>query len=251
MGKQARNRSKDLRKGQAAIAGRSTALNPVMIGGLVVVVALVAAIGFMVVRAAGGSGSTAAGPLVAPAGATASGALSIGQASAPVTVEIYLDYMCPYCGRFEKANSAEIEKLVTDGTARVELHPLNFLDRFSKGTRYSTRAANAVATVADRAPEQVLALNKVLFDNQPEENSEGLTDSRIAELAQQAGVPQAVVDVLDDGIHSTWVTQSNDTAFENGVTGTPTVKVNGQKYEGDLYTAGPLTAAVTSAAGKQ
>ncbi|HWS39377.1 MAG TPA: DsbA family protein [Actinoplanes sp.] len=243
MGRQAR-------KGRPVIAGPSAGLNPVMIGGLVVIVALVAAIGFMVVRASGG-GSTAAGPLVAPNGATASGALPIGRESAPVTVEIYLDYMCPYCGRFEKANSAEIDKLVADGTARVELHPLNFLDRFSQGTRYSTRAANAVATVADKAPGQVLALNRVLFDNQPEENSTGLTDTRIAELALQAGVPQAVVDVLDDGIHSTWVTQSNDAAFASGVTGTPTIKINGQKYEGDLYTAGPLTAAVTSAAGEQ
>ncbi|GAA1651643.1 DsbA family protein [Actinoplanes couchii] len=247
MGKQARNRSKDLRKGQAAIAGRGEP-NPVMIGGLVVIVALVAAIGFMVVRAAGGSASAASGPLVVPAGAT-DGALVTGQASAPVELEIYLDYMCPYCGNFERANNAEIDKLVAAGTARVKLHPLNFLDRFSEGTRYSTRAANAVATVADRAPEKLMALNKALFDNQPEEGSEGLSDSRIAELALAAGVPQAVVDVLDDGIFSTWVNRSNDTAFESGITGTPTVKINGQKYEGDLYNAGPLTQAITSAAG--
>ncbi|SDS53601.1 DsbA family protein [Actinoplanes derwentensis] len=251
MGRQTRERSKDLRKGRAAIAGRTGALNPVMIGGLVVIVALVAAIGFMVVRAGGGSGSVSSGPLVVPKGATAGGALAVGRPEAPVKLEIYLDYMCPYCGKFERANTAEIDELIADGTARVELYPLNFLDRFSSGTRYSTRASNAVATVADRAPDKVMALSRALFENQPAEGGAGLTDARIAELATAAGVPQDVVGVLADGLFSTWVTRSNDAAFEAGITGTPTIKINGQKYAGDLYTAGPLTRAVTSAAGNQ
>ncbi|WP_430786625.1 DsbA family protein [Actinoplanes sp. G11-F43] len=250
VGKQARNRSKDLRKGQAAIAQRRGSVNPVMIIGLVIIVALVGTIGFMVFRAAAG-GDTATGALVTPAGATAEGALVVGRESAPVKLEIYLDYMCPYCGKFERANNTEIDKLITDGTVRVELHPLAFLDRFSQGTRYSSRAANAVATVADRAPGKVMAFNKALFDNQPDEGTDGLDDTRIAELAVQAGVPQAVADVLDDGIHATWVKQANDAAFDAGVTGTPTVKINGQKWEGDLYNAGPLTQAVTAAAGNQ
>ncbi|GIF13861.1 DsbA family protein [Actinoplanes teichomyceticus] len=250
MGKQARDRSRELRKAQLAIAEQRGKRRPLRIAGAVIIAGLLIAIGVTVVNAVG-SGSGGSGALVVPKGATDNGALVLGKADAPVKLEVYLDYMCPYCGRFEQANSGEIDKLIAGGRTRVELHPLSFLDRMSRGTRYSTRSANAVVTVADRAPEKVTALNAALFAAQPEENTEGLSDARIAELAQQAGVPQEVVDVFDDRIFEPWIARSTDAAFESGITGTPTVKINGEVFKGDLYTAGPLTQAVTAAAGQQ
>jgi len=250
VGKQARNRSREMRKAQAAIAAQRGRRRPLLIGGLVVIAGLVIAIVVALVSAAGdrdsGGGS---GALVTPKGATAGGALVVGQAAAPVKLEVYLDYMCPFCGRFEKANSGEIDKLVADGTARLELYPLSFLDRMSSGTRYSTRAANAVVTVADRAPDKMMAFNKALFDHQPQEGSEGLTDGQIADLATGAGVPQDVVDAFEDRIFEPWITKSTEAVFDAGITGTPTVKIDGKAFEGDLYTAGPLTQAVTAAKG--
>lgn len=219
---------------------------------MVVIAVLVVAIATALVNAVADRDSGASsGALVTPKGATAGGALVVGQAAAPVKLEVYLDYMCPFCGRFERANNGEIDKLIADGTVRLELYPLAFLDRMSEGSRYSTRAANAVATVADRAPEKAAAFNKALFDNQPQEGTEGLSDARIAELAQQAGVPQAVVDVFDDRIFEPWVAKSTEAVFDTGITGTPTVKINGEVFKGDLYTAGPLTQAVAAAKGQQ
>jgi protein-disulfide isomerase len=251
VGKQARDRSRELRKAQTAIAEQRGKRRPLVVGGVVVIVVLVIAIVVAVVNAAGRGSDESSGALVVPKGATAGGALVIGQATAPVKLEVYLDYMCPFCGRFEQANSGEIDKLIADGTARLELYPLAFLDDTSQGSRYSTRAANAVVTVADRAPDEVLALNTALFGDQPQEGTEGLTDARIAELAVQAGVPQAVVDVFDDRIFEPWIAKSTDAVFDAGITGTPTVKINGEVFKGDLYTAGPLTQAVTAAKGEQ
>jgi protein-disulfide isomerase len=192
----------------------------------------------------------ASGPLVVPANATAGGAIAIGESTAPVRLEVYLDYMCPYCGRFERANSAEIERLVAAGRVRLELYPLSFLDRYSAGTRYSTRAANAVATVADRAPESVLAFNQALFDAQPAEGSPGLSDDEIAALALAAGVPQGVVDAFHERIFEPWLTASTAAVFQTGITGTPTVKINGVVFTGDLFAVGPLTQAIEAAAGQ-
>jgi protein-disulfide isomerase len=215
----------------------------------VVILGLVAAIIFVVVRAMGGDDSTAAGgEVVPPANITSDGAIPVGQDGAPVSVEIYYDYMCPACGAFEAANGDELDQLVDEGTARLELRPISFLDRFSSGTEYSTRSANAIATVADQAPEAVWPFHAALYDAQPEEGSSGLSDEEIAEIATDAGVPADVVDAFDDRTHEGWVAEVTEAAFDSGVEGTPTVKIDGATFEGDLYTPGVLTEAIESAA---
>jgi protein-disulfide isomerase len=199
---------------------------------------------------AAGRDEPSAGPsraLVPPAGVTAAGALALGEAGAPVRVEVFLDYMCPFCGRFERANSADIERLVADGTVRLELYVLSFLDKTSSGTRYSTRAANAIVTVFDRAPGRVLAFHQALFANQPEEGSAGLSDDQIAALARDAGVPSEVVAQFHQETFQPWIDQTTEKAFAGGITGTPTVRIDGERFEGDLYTAGALTAAIDAA----
>ncbi|GAA1745036.1 DsbA family protein [Luedemannella helvata] len=253
MGVQARTRAREIRAAREAEQRRAAKRKRIMstVGG-VVIVGLVLAIVVAVVKAASGGDekSTATTPtaaVVAPAGATTGGALTVGQAGAPVRVEIYLDYMCPYCGRFERANAGELNRLVADGTVRLELYPLAFLDRMSQGSEYSTRAANAVATVADRAPDKVLAVNQALYEHQPEEGTTGLTDDQIATLARDAGVPGEVVAAFHENRFRSWIAVSTEKVLSGDVTGTPTVKINGTVFKGDLYTAGPLTQAIVAA----
>jgi protein-disulfide isomerase len=185
----------------------------------------------------------------APAGATAAGALVVGDAAAPVRVEIFLDYMCPYCGRFERANGGELARLVTAGTARLEMYPLSFLDRMSRGSEYSTRTANAAATVADAAPDKLLAFTAALYEHQPEENTAGLTDDQIADLAQTAGVPADVAARFAARSFGPWVAASTEKVLASGINGTPTVRINGEVFRGDLYTVGALTDAITAQVG--
>jgi hypothetical protein len=122
-----------------------------------------------------------------PAHLDDSGAFIVGQDSAPVVVEIYYDYMCPACGAMEKVNGAELDRLMQDGTIRIALRPISFLDRQSQGTRYSARAANAFATVVNDAPVKAWAFHTALYAAQPEEGSEGLSDAQIKDIATGAG----------------------------------------------------------------
>jgi protein-disulfide isomerase len=46
------------------------------------------------------------------------------------------------------------------------------------------------------------------------------------------------------------VNSATTKSFASGVKGTPTVKINGEVFDGDLYTAGALKEAVTKAAAK-
>ncbi|WP_045747386.1 DsbA family protein [Actinoplanes rectilineatus] len=249
MSKKAKNRREAAQKAVTRARGGQRGNRVVMGIGGVVIVALVAAIAVSVTSAMRGSSGGGGGALVTPAAATGDGGIRVGPEGAATTVAVYLDYMCPYCGKFERANSGDLTALVEDGTTALELHPLSFLDAQSQGNRYSTRAANAVVTVADKDSERVLAFNAALFANQPDEGSAGLDDAAIAELAAGAGVSQAVIDTFGDRIYVPWIEKTTEAAFDGGITGTPTVLINGVKTGVDLYTAGPLREAVIAAAG--
>jgi protein-disulfide isomerase len=219
--------------------------------GTVVILGLLAAMVFAVSRAVtANDGQRATGTVDVPANIEA-GAFSVGKANAPVTVDLYYDYMCPACGAFEAVNRDDLTRLITDGTLRVNLHVMSFLDPLSQGTEYSTRAANAYATVVDRAPAKVWAFHNALFHNQPAEGTVGLSDDQIARIAHGAGVPPEVVDTFADGSHRSWVAQSTQGADNAGVSTTPTVKINGAAFTGDWSTPGELTKAIedTAAAG--
>jgi protein-disulfide isomerase len=178
--------------------------------------------------------------------ALADGAAPVPSTSDPSTVDIriYLDYMCPYCGQFETTNNAQIGDLVKSGGATVEIHPLSILDRSSLSTKYSTRAANAAACVANYSPNNFWDFNNLMFQNQPQENTAGLDDSKLKDIASQAGVTAAdqINSCIDNQTFKGFVADSTSRALkgplpnsnETAVTGTPTVLVNGQKYSGSL-----------------
>lgn len=175
--------------------------------------------------------------------------LVLGKADAPVTVDIYQDFICPFCGEFERANGADIKSLVDSGQMQLRIHPMNFLDSTSQGTRYSSRAANALITVQKAEPDKALAFNSALFENQPAENSTGLTDEEIAQLATSVGVSAKVVATFTDYANVDFATQSTKAANADGITSTPTILINGTKFSGNILTAGPFKQAVEAAAG--
>lgn len=214
--------------------------------GITVIVGLLVAIAVAAVSAGGGS-TGAAGPLVVPRNLASSGAIAVGNPDAATTVSVYFDFLCPACAQFEQVNHAELDRLVAAGDVALELHPMSFLDPRSDGTRYSTRAGNALATVADAAPEHVWHLYGALYANLPPEGTAGLDDGQIADLAAAAGVPQTVIDRFGDGAFEPWVAKSNQDAFDAGINSTPTVLINGKRVDDDLFVPGRLTELLAAA----
>jgi protein-disulfide isomerase len=179
--------------------------------------------------------------------------------SKAVTIQMYVDYLCPICGQFEATNGAYISSLLDNGGATVEIHPIAILDRLSQGTKYSTRATNAAACVANYSPNNFFAFHTALFANQPAENSTGLTDEQIIALANGAKVDKAteIADCIKNQTFKAWATAATARAL-NGpipdsnidkVQGTPTVIVNGKKYEGAVTDLPTFQAFVIQAAG--
>ncbi len=170
----------------------------------------------------------------------------------PIVVDVYLDFLCPYCYYFEAANAESLNELRSEGVIQVNYHPVSILDAYSSGTNYSTRAANAAATVADSAPEYYVAFTEALFANQPEEGSEGLTDDEIATIAVTVGVSADVAETFADYTFSSWVEAATDQASQDGMTGTPTIMIDGEILDGNdvnYLTEGELAAYLTELAG--
>lgn len=159
-------------------------------------------------------------------------------------IVMYIDYLCPYCGQFEATNSDSLRTMVESGAATLEVHPVAILTNKSAGTQYSLRAANAAACVADMSPDTFFDFNALLFENQPEEGSTGLTDDELKGLAKEAGVAKlsTIESCIDDGQFKSWVQDATNRALTQpvpnsdlpSITGTPTVLVNGQQYSGSL-----------------
>lgn len=186
----------------------------------------------------------APGALVTPTRATDAGALRFGKDDAKVTVAVYADFMCPYCGQFERANGASLDAAAEAGTIVLDIHPMSFLDAQSGGAEYSTRAANAFVTIAEADPAAALRFNQLLFANQPGEGTSGLSDDQLASFATQAGASSEVIASFAKRTFVPWIDQITQQAFDSGVKGTPTVKLNGQVYSGDIYTPGALMTAI-------
>jgi protein-disulfide isomerase len=187
-----------------------------------------------------------------------------------VEIALWVDYLCPICRQFEEANSAAIDDLLERGAATIEIHPIAILTNRSQGTQYSLRAANAAGCVAENYPNSFLNFHNALFKNQPEEGTEGLTDDQLIELAKGAGAGPEVEACINDGTFNDWVKSateraiSGDLAINNldkkfkGVTGTPTVLINGKQFNPSYDPAAPMPfsseeflRAVVAAAGAQ
>jgi protein-disulfide isomerase len=164
---------------------------------------------------------------------------------AVANIRIYVDYLCPLCGDFESANTEQIAQWVDTGAATVEIHPVAILTSKSAGTKYSLRAANAAACVANYSPDDFFAFSSALFVDQPDETSPGRSDDEIKSVVKDSGVSTALSSInscIDEGTYESWVRAATDRALGGpipnssmkSIIGTPTILVNGKPYTGSL-----------------
>ncbi|MFE4467335.1 DsbA family protein [Leifsonia sp. NPDC056824] len=177
-----------------------------------------------------------------------------------VDIRIYADYLCKLCGDFQRTNLKQLQPLVKDGAVTVEMHPVAIYTSHSAGTRYSLRAANAAACVANYSPRSFWAFNQSLFENQPADGGPGLTDAQLKKLAAAAGASPSDIDsCVDDGRFKTWVGSASDRALSgpipnsrvNKMTNALLVLVNGKQYTGSLTNADDFKAFILQAQGDE
>ena len=241
----ARERIAAKRAAEAAARAAAERRRRTVIGGVVAAAVLVVALVVVVVVQTRRTSVSADAPV--PVNTSGDGyVFAVGAADAPVTVDLYEDFQCPVCKALEDDAGSTLDDLVAAGTAQVRYHGMAFLDT-AENDDYSTRALNAAAVVATVAGTEAYAtFHGLLFADQPAEGGSGLTDDQLVEYAAQAGASGATVEEgIRDLFYGDWVAAATDRASQDGVTGTPTVLVDGERLT-DLSAAG-LTAAVAAA----
>jgi protein-disulfide isomerase len=260
----ARKRSTETRRAASqAAAARAAAIRAeqerrerrrrslVVTAAAVAVLAVVVVVATVVNSTRDGSGTAAA----APAGVVQRYALAVGPTTAPATVTITEDFLCPFCGELEATSHTWLARYAAQGKVRVLYRPISILDSRSDGTEYSTRAANALGVVLDASgPTVAKRFHDLLYASQPEENTPGLSDAKLLSLAVQAGATESAVRPgITKAGYEQWVADATDAGeSQKGYRGTPFVQLDGKPFT-DYTTveelSGNLRKAVDAAGG--
>jgi len=151
----------------------------------------------------------------------------------PGVLDVYEDYICPSCERFEERYGDDITTALNEGRLTVRFHTIAILDEQSEPAGYSTRAANAALCAV---PAGIFPLfHEKLFEEQPAEGSAGLTDEQLIQFGTELGAQGDFAACVRGGSHADAVATETAAATKNpdlqteGRFGTPTVAIDGKK----------------------
>jgi protein-disulfide isomerase len=202
---------------QAALRRRERLRLAVLVVVLVVLV-VGGGIGFQAWRTGRAPAAVPAGTSVdAPQPLTNGRPIVFGDAAAPVELKIYADFHCPGCADFEEEFGPTLTAAQDAGRLRVAFYPMSFRDDGSD------RAANAMACASEAGFGQ--RYYRGLFANSRLVWSE----AQLLELGALSTdrVPETFRSCVVGGERTAWADSIDAAADADGVTGTPTLFLDG------------------------
>ena len=156
---------------------------------------------------------------------TANGSAITFDNGAVTTIDVWEDPQCPVCKLFADANGQYLDSLIREKKANVRYHILSFLGD------ESVRAANASFCAA--AEGQYLDFHKAIYAVQSAvENSGFWSNETLVEMGKKIGITSKTFeDCVTKGSKVDLVQANSDSMSKFGVQGTPTVFINGKKWE--------------------
>lgn len=221
-----RDRPSDRRRTSTAPAARRSGPSPFALVSIAAV--LVAAVVIVLNLPKGPSAELVTPPTAYSADLTDGEIL--GRAEAPVVIELYADFQCPYCARLAKnLLPLVVNEFVTAGIVRVEAHDIDIVDR--AGSTESLNLAVAGACAADQ--DRYWQFHDLVFWNQGRENRGDHDATFITRVADAAGLDRTAFDAcIAETERATAVETATATAFALGIRSTPTIRINGQLITG-------------------
>jgi protein-disulfide isomerase len=233
-----------------------------LIGGLVVVVVMAALIAIPVLS---NKDAVIPSDSALPTGVTSDtygvkvgSAWTAADADKIPLLQIWEDFQCPACARFEEASGVAIQELIDAGKVRVEYRPTIFLDKnlVSSNTAAGNPNSSQRATMGFGCAVDANAAEKYhagVFASQPTEEGTGFSTDTLISIAESSGITGTALDTFTECLSSEkyagWVSNSYAAFDSEGVSSTPTGLLNGTELAGEvLFDPVQLTAAIEAAA---
>jgi len=143
-------------------------------------------------------------------------------------VEIFEDFQCPICAKFESGAGDILARYAKEGRARIIWRPATFLDQ-NLSNDASSRAANAWGCAQDVG--KGLEYHAAVYANQPTQEGAGWTNEQLVSFGVMAGMNEdefkAFQTCLKAKPYLPWAANSNQAFQKNGLNSTPTVRIDG------------------------
>ncbi len=161
---------------------------------------------------------------------------------APLSINIWEDFQCPFCKFFEDEMDEYIEGLIRNQEAKVTYHMTSFLGMESK------RATNAAYCAADEG--RFIEFHKAIYAVQGAENSGIFSNKNLVEIGKRLGITSPTFEsCVNENKYGDNVDKVYKSMAKNNVEGTPTVFINGKPWSrsGSEFKLDEFKAAVEAA----
>ncbi len=166
---------------------------------------------------------------------------TIGDPNAPVLVETYEDFLCPHCADFTFELGPVLLDLVKDGIVRWE-----YKYRVIGGSD-SLTANMAAECAADQG--KFWDYHEEIFRQYTDKGKVAIFPSNLKKIAADMGLDTNQFNqCLDSKQHLKEIQKIDQAAAARGVDGTPTIFINGKRYDGSRSPEA-FKAAIEAAAG--
>ncbi len=151
---------------------------------------------------------------------------ALGKENAKVTVIEFADFQCPFCEKwFTESGANLIKDYVDTGKVKFYFRHFAFLGDESKWSAEASNCANDQGKFWE--------FHDYLFKNQQGENQGAFTKDKLKGFAATLGLNTSSFNsCLDSGKYTKAVTDDTTAGQTAGVSGTPTIFVNGQALVG-------------------
>lgn len=153
---------------------------------------------------------------------------TVGDPNAPIKIEEYSDFQCPFCRVFfENTEAALLKNYVADGTVYFVYHSFGAFIGAESG-----QAAEAAYCAGDQG--KFWEMHDIIFANQTGENVGAYTDRRLVAFAEKLELNMSEFnDCFDSSKYNDLVTEDMKNGITAGIQATPsfimTYTVNGEE----------------------
>lgn len=154
----------------------------------------------------------------------------LGDAAAPVKIDLYSDFQCPVCRRAEQTIRQLAATFIDTGKAQVIYHNFAFIGPESEWAAQAAECANDQGKFWE--------YGSWLFEHQTGENVGAFSRDNLKQFAGDLKLDTAAFNAcFDSGKYTALIQQEKSEAQARGVRATPTFYFNGKFVEGLLAPA--------------